>query len=163
MRHRHRVVAEVRQPQVAQQEAAVGVGIGAHATLPGGSQFRKLGNEPARLVEQFVRPIASQPLLQEPHVARSDHVADRDLMRAKSAFDLLPVHRLRAGPTLWRAQNDHGPARTLREPLRTSIALDAANLGDDGVERCRHLLVHVHRVIALDDIGHVPVAVEERR
>ena len=40
LRHRHGVRAEVRQPQVAQQKAAVGVRIGTHAPLPCRRQCR---------------------------------------------------------------------------------------------------------------------------
>ena len=40
LRNVDRVVAEVRQSQIAQQQAAIGVRIGAHAPLPVGRQLR---------------------------------------------------------------------------------------------------------------------------
>ena len=45
--------------------------------------------------------------------------------------------------------------------MRPGLLLDVANLGQDGVERGRHLLVHQRRVVALDEMGLVAVAPEQ--
>ena len=93
---------------------------------------------------------------------RMTHVAHRHLVRAERAFGRFAVDDLRAGPALRRAQDDHGPAGTLLEPVRAGVALDALDLGDHRVERGGHELVHLHRVVALDEIRRVTVAAEER-
>ena len=52
LRHLHSVGAEVRQAQVAEQQAAVGVRVGAHAPLAFGGQLRQLRIKRAVGVEQ---------------------------------------------------------------------------------------------------------------
>jgi hypothetical protein len=42
------------------------------------------------------------------------------------------------------------------------LALDRADLADDGVERGGHLLMHLHGLRALDEIRLVAVAHEQR-
>ena len=51
VRHLDGIVAEVGQPQVLEQQAAVGMWIGAHAAFPPGCQRGQLGGEPPGLVE----------------------------------------------------------------------------------------------------------------
>ena len=55
LRHLHRVVAEIRQAQIAQEQAAVGVGIGAHPALALRSEVGKFGMQFAGFVEQLPR------------------------------------------------------------------------------------------------------------
>ena len=77
------VVAEVGQAQVAKQQAAVGVRVGAHAALPSGAQLGQLGPEPAGVVEQLLGPVALHPLFEDADVARVVvHLAHRHLVRA---------------------------------------------------------------------------------
>jgi hypothetical protein len=59
--HVDRVVAEIRYPQVAEQHAAVGAGICAHASFALGLEFGQLRFQGALLVEEILRPIAPQP------------------------------------------------------------------------------------------------------
>ena len=56
---------EIRHPQITQQQAAIGVWIGAHASLalPAPAP-RSSGAQSAQLVEQLFRPVTAQPLLQ---------------------------------------------------------------------------------------------------
>ena len=63
-RHIDRVGAKVRHPQIAQQHAAVGVGIRAHASFALGRQFGQFRFQPALLIEELLRPVAPQPVLQ---------------------------------------------------------------------------------------------------
>ena len=49
--HVHRVGPEIGHPQVAEQDAAVGVRVGAHPPLPLGREIGELGPQPARLIE----------------------------------------------------------------------------------------------------------------
>jgi hypothetical protein len=156
------VVPEVRHSQVAQQQAAIGVRIGAHAPLALRGQGRDVRVESAVGVEQLRRAIAFQPALQDLQMSRVRHVGHRHLMGAKGAFGRPAVHTLRSGPALGRAQDDHGPARTGVEAEGAGIVLDALDLGDHGIERGGHQLVHRHGIIALDDIGLVTIALEQR-
>ena len=63
--HVDRVVAEIRHPQVAQQNAAVGVGIRAHASFALGRKFGQFRFQAALLIEEFLRPVAPQPVFQQ--------------------------------------------------------------------------------------------------
>src|SRR6185312_6614731 len=103
-----RVVAEIRQAQVAEDEPAVRLRIPAHAAVAARSERGDLAPEAARLVEQLPRPVASQPLLQLPEMAgvRPD-LRERDLVRAPGALDAYPVDLARAGPALGRPEDDH--------------------------------------------------------
>ena len=58
------VVAEVRHVEFAQQFPTVGVGIGAHPSVALRRQFGQFGQEPAVLVEEFLRLVASHPALE---------------------------------------------------------------------------------------------------
>ena len=59
--HLDRVVAEVRQAQVAQQQAAVGVRVGAHPPLAARAPARRAPGAARRLVEQLLGPVGAQP------------------------------------------------------------------------------------------------------
>ncbi len=99
-RHGLGVVAEIRHPQVAQQHAAVGVRIGAHASLAPGRKFGQFGLEAALRVEELFRPVAPQPFFQQPEVLGMRGRLERHLVRAEGAFHLQAVDDLRAGPAL---------------------------------------------------------------
>ena len=62
--HVHRVVPKVRHDQVAEQHTAVGVGIRTHASVALGRQFGQFRFQAALLVEEFLRPVAAQPVFQ---------------------------------------------------------------------------------------------------
>ena len=162
LRHLDRVVAEVREPQVAQQGTAVGVWVGAHATLAPGCEFRQFRDEPSVRVEQLARTIALEPSLQELHMTRVAHVSHRHLMGAEGAFGPFAIDHLWPSPTFGRTQNNHGPARASFESLRPGLALDVLNIADHRVERGRHLLVHRRRLVALDEVRLVTVAAKQR-
>ena len=89
------------------------------------------------------------------------HLAHRHLVRAPVALGALAVDLLRAGPALGRAQHDHRPARAFRETILTRVGLDALDFADDRVQRGGHQLVHLLRLVALDEIRRVAIAAEE--
>ena len=62
------VVAKVRHVQVTQQDAAVGMRIRAHAALALGCELGQLRSQATVLIEEFLRPVALQPLLQQREV-----------------------------------------------------------------------------------------------
>ena len=150
-RYVERIVAEVRQAQVAQQQTAVGVRVGADAVVALGREFAQLGNQAAVLVEQLFRVVAAQPVVQNLQVLGLIH-HDRHLMRAEAALDLLAVHHLGAGPALGGAQHDHRPDRTGGVAGLACVLLNGEDFLDDLVERLGHLAVHGHRIVALDEI-----------
>ena len=63
-----RVVAEVRQPQIAQHGAAVGVRIGAHPARARRRERGEFGLEAAGRVEQLLGPVALHPVFEDAHV-----------------------------------------------------------------------------------------------
>ena len=160
-RDRDRVVAEVGQPQVPQQQPAVGVRVGAHATRPARRKLGQLRPQPAVRAEELPRPVALHPALQHLHVPGLVHVAHRDLVAAPVVFALEPVDRGRAGPALGRAQHEHRPRRPIAEAVRARHGLDPRDLFESLVEGRSHLLVHRHWLVPLDEVRPVAVALEQ--
>ena len=156
------VVAEVRQPQVVQQGAAVRVRIGAHPARPRRRQRGQFGFKAAGRVEQLLGPVALHPAFEDAHVLGvAPNLAHRHLMRAPVAFLALAVDLLRAGPALRGAHDDHRPDGPLREAVGAGNVLDAPNVVNDLFQRRRHQLVHGLRVVALDEMRRVAVAAHQ--
>ncbi len=142
-RHLDRIVAEIRQAQVAQQQAAVGVRVGAHAAGASGREFGQLRPQSSAIVEQFRWPIALHPLFKNADVLRVlVHLAHRHLMRSPVTLGPAAVDFLRARPSLGRAQHDHRPERSLGEAVLARVLLDPAYLVEDAIEGGRHEFVH---------------------
>ena len=160
--HVNRVIAEIRHAQVAQQHAAVGVGIGAHASFALRGKFRQLRFQSALLIEEFLRPVAREPVFQQLQVFRmSRRVRERHLVRAERAFNLLAIDHLRSRPTLGRIENDHRPARTSDVAVDAGVLLDFFDLLHRRVERRGHGLMHRRRLVAFDENGHPAVAAKQ--
>ena len=158
------VFAEVGHSQVAQEQPAVAVRIGAHAAFALGREFGQFRFEPPIGIEEFLRLVALHPLLEDFDVLRLlVHLAHRHLMRAPRILGALAVDFLRAGPALRRAKNDHRPARALDAalPTRARGGLNAPNFRDGLVERGGHQLVHLRRLAAFDEDRRVAVAAEQ--
>src|SRR5699024_6620169 len=103
----------------------------------------------ATVVEQLVRPIAPEPLLQEREGARvRPDLRHRHLVRAPGALGRLAVDLLRAGPALGGARDDHRPDGTVVETLPAGALLDARDVVERAVERRGELTVHVVRLVA---------------
>ena len=158
-RHVHRVVVEVRHPQVAQQGAAVGVRVGAHAPVALRRQFGQLRNEPAVLIEQLLGSVALHPAFELFDMVGMIGVhKERYLVRSEGAFDRQTVDHLRPGPALRGPQDDHRPALSGGVVLVPRIALDAADLLYGVIQRGGHQLMHRRRVVALDEVGRPAAA-----
>jgi len=112
--HVSRVDTKIRHAQVAEQQAAVGVGIGAHAASALGRQLGQFGFQAPLRIEQFFWPIALEPVFQQPEVLGMGVRMERYLVRAEGAFDRHAVDVFRPGPTLGGRKDDHRPARTCR-------------------------------------------------
>ena len=163
LRDLHRVLAEVGQAQVAQEEAPVGVGVGPHPARPFRREVLELGVEAAGGVEELLRTVAPHPLLQDPHVGGvALHLAHGHLVGAERALGALAVDLAWPRPALGRAQDDHRPPPPLLEPGRAGFLLDVADLRDHVVEGRGHERVHHARVVALHEVRLVAVAAEER-
>ena len=165
----HRVIGELGQPQVAQQLAAVGVRGGAHPLRAVRVERAQLGDQPALAVEQLLRPVRPEPLLELGAVCGVvAGLRQRHLVRAPRALDELAVHLVRPRPALRSAQDERGPAWPVDPPLGVELLLgvgpDPGDLGDDLVQRRGHPLVDGHGVFAvepaLDDVGPVAVPLQ---
>src|ERR1700687_3052359 len=106
------VLAEVRQTERLSQLAAVGVWVRAHTPRSGRRQLSEFGNERTVHVEELRWPIAAQPLLDNPQMLGIGlHVRHRHLVGSPGALHLMAVDLFWSGPTLWRAEDNHRPAR----------------------------------------------------
>ena len=159
--HVHSIVPEIRGAEIPQQQAAVGVGIGAHAPGAGGGEGGDQLNRRAVLVEQLLRLVGTEPLLQFGQMLF--HVGahgDGHLMGPPAPLQNVTVHFLGAGPALGCPQDDHGPAGAAGVAAGTGIFLDPLDLTDGPVHRGGHLLMHLGRLAALHE-ARLPAAAPE--
>ncbi len=160
--HLDSVITEIRQPQFAQQQAAIGVRVGAHAAGASRGKVGQLGPEAAAVVEQLRGSVALHPLFEDAHMGRVlVHLAHRHLVRAPVVLGALAIDFFRARPALGCAKHDHRPARAFRETILDAHPLDALNFADDLVQGGGHQLVHLFRLIPLDEIRRVAIAAEQ--
>ncbi len=157
------VVLEIGQAQVAQQDAAVRVRVCAHAPIALRRGGQHVGADRAVLVEQFFRAVAAHPGFELVNVLGLVHLAHGDLMRTESAFGLLAVDDFRAGPTLRADEHDHRPGRAPCIAVAARGLLDRGDVVERALERFRHLLVHVCRLMAGDEVRFVAVALQQLR
>ena len=157
------IVAEVRHVEFAQQFPAVGVRIGTHPAVALGRQLGQFGHEPAVLVEEFLRLVASQPALEllEMLGRRRRRHGERHLMRPERALDRQTIDEFRSGPAFERSENDHRPARACGVALDAGIVLDLLDLLHHLVEGRGHGLMHLIRLFSLDEVRRPAVAAEQ--
>ncbi len=99
--HVDRVVAEIGHPQIAEQNAAVGMGIRPHASFALGRKFGQFRFRATLLIEEFLRPVTPQPNFQQLEVfGMSGRVGERHLVRSEGALDLQTIDHLRPRPAL---------------------------------------------------------------
>ena len=67
---------------------------------PLGAKFGQFRFQAALLIEEFLRPVALQPVLQQLEVFGMRPRVERHLVRTEGAFDLQPIDDLRPGPAL---------------------------------------------------------------
>ena len=100
-RYAHRVVVEVRHAQVAQQNAAIGVRVGAHPPVALRRQLGQFRHQPAVLIEQFLGLIALHPAFELLDMFGMLGIHEqRHLVRPEGALDRQAVDFLRPGPAL---------------------------------------------------------------
>jgi hypothetical protein len=84
---------------------------------PLGASSAKFRFQAALLIEEFLGPVAAQPVFQQLEMlGMRGRIGERHLMRTEGAFDLQAIDDLRPRPALGRIEHDHRPARTLRLP-----------------------------------------------
>ena len=157
------VIAEVRHAQIAQQQTAVAVGIGADAGVALRRESRDLGQQVPVLIEQLLRMVAAQPVLQQGQMLLALLHGDGHLVGQEVVLDPLAVHHLRAGPALGGAQHDHRPAGAAGIAGLAGVLLDGLDALDHRVHRLGHQAMHGHGLVALHEIGLPAAAVEEVR
>ena len=100
--HGDGVVPEIGHLEIAQEYAAVGVRVGAHAPLALGGEFGQLGDELAGLVEEFLGLVALHPLLQQLEVLAASRPTPRAAPGASATSLRWACHRLLWGrSSLW--------------------------------------------------------------
>ena len=161
-------VAEVGQFEGDAQFATVGVGRRAHAQLAVGGEGHDVVGWAAGLVEQLVGAVAAQPRVEVVEVfVGVAGVGERHLVAAPVTLGDLAVDRLRARPTLRRAEDDHRPVRTLGV-LGTrfgGLGLDAGDVVEHLVEQRRETAVDRDRILVvearLEHVRRVAIAAHE--
>src|SRR5947199_8264238 len=112
------------------------MGVSAHTAFALRSLGGQFGLQRASVVKELLRPIALHPLFEDFDVFRVlVHLAHRDLVRSPVVFRPLAIDLLRTRPSLWGAQHDHWPTRTLPRALWPRIGpglLDGAHAAREG-------------------------------
>ena len=157
-----RIGAEVGHPEVAEQNAAVGMGIRPHAPIALGGKLGELRLQAALAVKELLRPVAPHPVFQKLEVlGMGGRVGERHLVSTKGAFNLQAVYHLWARPALWRIEDDHRPARAGEVAADTGILLDSLDLFHGLVEGRGHGLMHWPRLVSLHENWGPAVAAEQ--
>ena len=101
-RNVHGVKMKIRHAQVAQQNAAVGVRIGAHPAVALRCQFSQFRHEPPILIEQLLGFIALHPTFKLLDMIGMLRIYEkRHLVRTESALDLQTIDEFGPRPALW--------------------------------------------------------------
>ena len=160
--HLDTVITEIREPQLAEEQAPIRMWVGAHAAVALRGEFSQLRPEAAAAVEELSGLVALHPAFEDPYVGRIlVHLPHRHLVRAPIALSASSVDLLWASPALWSAKHDHRPAGAFPKTIPARVSLDALDLADDNVESVGHQLVHLLRFVPLNEIGRVAITAEE--
>src|SRR5262245_35295414 len=160
--HLDGVFPKIREPQIAQEQTAIGMRVGAHAAAATRSKLGQLGTYLTVGVKQFRRPVALHPVFEDGDVSGVlVHLAHRHLMRAPVVLDTLAIDFFGARPTLWRAKDNHRPARSLAGTIVAGLSLDVLHFGKDLVERACHQVVHCRWLMPLNIVRRETVAAKE--
>ena len=113
-----------------------------------------------------MRAVALHPAFKLRQMLGVLEISDRDLMGAPSALDLLTIDGFGSCPPLGCTEHDHRPARShLTVCLAASACggLNAADFGQNGIERARQGLVDERWVVTLDEMRIVTVTAQQVR
>ena len=132
------------------------MGVASHAAVAHRRESRELINEFAIRVKEFFGLVTLHPGFQNLQVFRIVfNRCERNLVRAECAFDGNSIHFLGAGPSLGRAEDDHGPDGLFLEAALASLLLNSTNLGVAIFKRLSEELMHDLGIVALDEVGLV--------
>ena len=154
------ILPEIRDYQIMQKLAAIGIRICPHALIALRSKLLQISTQRTILIEQLLRMIGLQPVFYHLRMFRLGHV-DRNLMRTERALNVLAINDFRSGPSLRGAQHDHRPSRALRIAGLTRMFLDCKNLLNDLVHGLSHEPVHRHRIIAFYKVRLPAIALQQ--
>ncbi len=152
--HGDAVIPEIRQTEIPQQLAAVGMGVCAHPPVARGGNGLQRRAGRAVFVKKLLGTIAPEPLLHQTQMLRFAHI-HRHLMGPEGALDLLAVGGADARPALGRAEHDHGPAGPLLHALLPGLLLGGADIPQAFVQRVRHHPVGGHMILAVAHLHKV--------
>ena len=133
--HVEGIILRLRQLERLPDAAAIGIGVRADSELAFRHELGDFGADGALLREEARRLIGLEPPLE--HLEVRLGIAgrcQRHLMRTPGAFGLLAVDRLRAGPALRGAEDNHRVGRT-GSLACSSPGLDVADLVEDRLEQ----------------------------
>ena len=156
------VAPEVRQLEVAEQQAAVRMRIHSHAQPPLRCNLRQLGMEMSLFVEQLFRLVAPHPLVKHPQmIGLLEDLRQRNLVSPPRVLHRFAVDKLRPGPSLRRAHNQHRPRRPFRFAAFPRRLLNRGNAVQHRIENHRSLLMHHLRIVAFQRERLIAVAAHQ--
>src|SRR5262249_8081007 len=144
--------------------AAIRMWVCTHATTASRSKRSKVIPEFATFIKQFARPVTLHPLFELANVPCVAEVRQWHLVRPPSPLHRFAINELWSRPALGRAENDHGPARSIRPIRPATVArgvLDLPDLRQDLVQRGGKLLMHVGGIVAFYNPRVIAIAVKE--
>jgi len=111
--------------------------------MPLGRELGQLRLEAALVIEEFLGPVAPQPVFQELQVCGMGRgIGERHLMRTEGAFHRHTIDHLRPRRPLGRIKDDHRPAQTRKVAVDARRLLDCLDLFHRHVKGRRHGFVH---------------------
>lgn len=138
------------------------MGVGTHPSVPRRVQNADLFDRFPGVVEELLRAVAAQPVLQDLPVAIVFPCrTEGNLVGAPGPFHVLPVHFGRAGPSFGGTQHNHRPAGPFRLSAFVGTVLDLPNVIKTGVQCSGEILVHLFRIVTLNVVGSMPVAAQQ--
>ena len=73
-------------------------------------------------------------------------------MGTEGAFDHLAIDEFWTGPSFWCAEDDHWPNWSSRVVILSSVLLNGFDLLDAGVGGLGHRFMHLHWIVAFDEV-----------
>ena len=128
---------------------------------PAGASSASSGMQAALLVEEFLRPVAAQPLFQHCEMfGMRGRVGERHLMRAERSFDLPAIDHLGPVQPFGDRSTIIGQRGAFESPWTRAFSWISLICFHRFVERRGHRLVHERRFVALDKNGCPAIAAQ---
>src|SRR5213075_3119439 len=151
-----------RELEGLEQLAAIRVRRGADPLAVFGTEPGEARDRAALSVEELLRAVAAQPVLEQAEVRRVlPHVGERHLVGPERPLDLLAVDFSRAGPPFRGAQDDQRPARPAHPAPFPRATADLADAVVAGEERLGERVVDAGGIASGHHVDLVSVTLEE--